>query len=298
MRRRVTAILLAGLFAAASLTGCGSSSADAEEKGADTAKAADAQDTADTAGDSSSGELETITVGAVPTPHAEILNYVKDDLKEKGYDLKVVEFDDYVLPNKALSDGELDANYFQHQPYLDNYNKENGTDIQSVTSIHFEPFGIYAGKTKSLDDLKDGAAVAVPNDPTNEARALLLLEANGLIEVDDNAGVDATVLDITSNPKNLKFSEIEAAQTARALQDVDIAAINGNYAIQAGLSVSDALALETKDSLAAQTYANVVAVRKEDVDSDKTKALVEVLHSDKVKKYIEDKFAPAVQPAF
>ncbi|MBP3470333.1 MAG: MetQ/NlpA family ABC transporter substrate-binding protein [Lachnospiraceae bacterium] len=243
-------------------------------------------------------EDNVIRVGASITPHAEILEVIKDDLAEQGYTLEIVEYNDYVLPNTALESGELDANYFQHTPYLDNFNEENGTHLVSVASVHFEPFGIYAGKTASLDDLQDGAIVAVPNDATNEARALLLLEAQGLIEVDDNAGITATVVDITSNPLNLQFEEIEAAQTARALQDVDIAALNGNYALEAGLSVEDAIALEASDSLAAQTYANIIAVHQDNVDSEKTQALVNAILSDEVRDYINENYAPAVQPVF
>ncbi len=241
---------------------------------------------------------KVIKVGAVPTPHAEVLNVIKDNLKDKGYTLEVVEYNDYVLPNKALEDGELDANYFQHQPYLDNFNEENKTHIVSVAAIHFEPFGIYAGKTKSLDDLKEGATVAVPNDTTNEARALLLLEAQGLIKLKDGAGITATVLDIEENPLKLEIKELEAAQVARAVADVDVAAINGNYAIDAGYKVSDALAVEAADSLAAETYANIVAVKQGNENSDKTKALVEAILSDEVRNYINENYEGAVVPVF
>lgn len=241
---------------------------------------------------------KTIKVGAVPTPHAEVLNVIKDELKKEGYTLEIVEYNDYVLPNKALEDGELDANYFQHQPYLDNFNEENKTHIVSVASVHFEPFGLYAGKTKALADLKEGATVAVPNDTTNEARALLLLEAEGLIKLKDGAGITATVLDIEENPLKLEIKELEAAQVARAINDVDIAAINGNYAIEAGYKVSDALAVESADSLAAETYANIVAVKEGNEDSAKTKALVKAILSDKVRDYINDNYEGAVVPVF
>lgn len=241
---------------------------------------------------------KTIKVGAVPTPHAEILKVIEDNLKEKGYKLEIVEYNDYVLPNKALEDGELDANYFQHQPYLDDFNKENGTHIVSVASVHFEPFGIYAGKTKSLSDLKDGASVAIPNDTTNEARALLLLEAQGLIKLKKDAGIKATVVDIVYNPLNLKIEELEAAQVARAIKDVDIAAVNGNYAIAAGYTVEDALAVESADSLAAETYANVVAVKKGNENSKKTKALTEAILSDEVRDYVNENYKGAVVPVF
>ena len=268
IKKLTSVVLLVGICAAL-LAGCGKSKSD-----------------------------QVIKVGAVPTPHAEVLRIVEDNLKEKGYTLEVVEYNDYVLPNKALNDGELDANYFQHQPYLDDFNAQNGTDIVSVGSIHFEPFGIYAGKTKAISDLKSGATVAVPNDTTNEARALLLLEANGLIKLREGAGISATAIDIIENPLNLNIQELEAAQIARSIQDVDIACINGNYAIQAGYTVKQALAVEAADSLAAKTYANVVAVKAGNENSEKTKALIEVLQSDEVRSYIEEHYDGAVVPVF
>ncbi len=245
-----------------------------------------------------SAELVKIKVGASVTPHAEILNAVKDDLKAAGYDLEVVEFTDYVLPNTALEQEELDANYFQHTPYLDNFNEENGTHLVAVGKIHYEPFGLYAGKTADLASLADGATIAVPNDGTNEARALLLLEAQGLIKLKEGITFTATVLDIAENPKNLKIEEIEAAQLARSLQDVDLAVINGNYAIQAGLKVADALAIEDKDSIAADTYANVLVVKEGHENDDATKALLAALQSDTAKKFMEDTYAGAVIAAF
>ena len=208
----------------------------------------------------------------------------------------MVEYNDYVLPNTALEDGDLDANYFQHQPYLDDFNAENGTHIVGVANVHFEPLGIYAGKTASLDELKDGAVVAVPNDTTNEARALLLLEQEGLIKLKADAGLQATVLDIEENPLNLEIKELEAAQVARAINDVDVACINGNYAIEAGLDA--AIALESADSKAAETYANIIAVREGDEDTDKTKALVDAVLSDKVRDFINENYAGAVVPVF
>ena len=268
IKKLTSVVLLVGICAAL-LAGCGKSKSD-----------------------------QVIKVGAVPTPHAEVLRIVEDNLKEKGYTLEVVEYNDYVLPNKALNDGELDANYFQHQPYLDDFNAQNGTDIVSVGSIHFEPFGIYAGKTKAISDLKSGATVAVPNDTTNEARALLLLEANGLIKLREGAGISATAIDIIENPLNLNIQELEAAQIARSIQDVDIACINGNYAIQAGYTVKQALAVEASDSLASKTYANVVAVKAGNENSEKTKALIEVLQSDEVRSYIEEHYDGAVVPVF
>lgn len=241
---------------------------------------------------------KTIVVGAGVTPHAEILRAVESNLKEKGYTLKVVEYNDYVIPNTALEGGELDANYFQHQPYLDDFNKQKGTHLVSAASVHFEPFGIYAGKTKALADLKEGAKVAIPNDTTNEARALLLLEAQGLIKLKEGAGITATKVDIVENKLNLQIEELEAAQVARALQDVDVACINGNYAIGAGLSVEQALAVEASDSLAAKTYANIIAVKTGNENTDKTKALVEAVTSETAKTYMKDKFKGAVVPVF
>ena len=243
--------------------------------------------------------LKKIVVGATPVPHAEILKVAKEVLLEKGYELEIKEFTDYVQPNLALQSGDLDANYFQHTPYLNDFNAEQKTDLVPIASIHYEPLGIYPGKTKTLDDLKDGAQVAIPNDTTNEARALLLLEAQGLIKVDPNAGLKATIIDIVENPKNLKFIEIEAAQLVRSLQDVDIAVINGNYAIQGGLNaMTDALAKEEKDSEAAVTYANVLVVRRGDENREDLKALAEALQSEKVKKFIEDTYQGAVVPMF
>ncbi|NLK28658.1 MAG: ABC transporter substrate-binding protein [Clostridiales bacterium] len=240
-----------------------------------------------------------IVVGASTTPHAEILEQTRDLLKEAGYELKIVEYSDYVQPNMALDSGDLDANYFQHQPYLDQFNADNGTDIVSVATIHYEPFGIYAGKTASIDALEAGAQIAVPNDTTNEARALMLLEAQGLITLAEGAGLNATINDIVDNPKNLEIVEIEAAQLSRSLQDVDMAVINGNYAIQDGLNVAkDALAVEDKDSVGAETFGNVLAVKAGDEDREDIKALIDALKSDKVKQYINDTYEGAVVPQF
>ena len=295
MKKKLTALLLAAVTVGAlGLTGCGASGTPENSS--------EASENASTAEDSSSEaadeNLEVIKVGASITPHAEILAQVKDVLKEQGYDLQIVEYNDYVLPNTALEDGDLDANFFQHQPYLDDFNKENNTHLVSVAAVHFEPFGLYAGKTASLDDLQDGATVAVPNDTTNEARALLLLEAQGLIKLKDDAGLQATVLDIVENPKNLQIQEIEAAQLVRSLPDVDIAAINGNYAKEGGLDVADAIAVEASDSLAADTYANVIAVKEGNENSAKTQALVNAVLSDDVKNYIKETYGNAVVPVF
>ena len=276
------------------LAGCGS-----KETGAGTDAAAEASTEAATeAGTSAAAELTTIKVGATPAPHAEILEIFKDNLEEKGYRLEIVEYNDYVLPNNAVQDGDLDANFFQHAPYLNDFNAQNGTTLVDVATVHFEPFGLYAGKTASLDALQEGAKIAVPNDTTNEARALLLLEAQGLIKLKEDAGINATKIDIVENPLNLEIVELEAAQIARTIQDVDIAAINGNYAVDAGLSLSDALAVEAADSLAAQTYGNVLVVKEGNEESEATKALVEAILSDEVKEYIETTYEGAVVPVF
>ena len=259
------------------------------------AAASSAQETSVSAA-TGSADATTIKVGASPTPHAEILAAVKPILAEQGINLEIVEFSDYVLPNNAVESGDIDANYFQHKPYLDNFNEENGTDIVSIGAIHYEPLGVYTGKSKSFDEMKDGAQIAVPNDPTNEARALLLLETNGLIKLKDGVGVNATKQDIAENPKNLEIVEIEAAQLGRSLQDVDMAVINGNYAIQAGLDVADAIAKEEADSVAAQTYANIVAVKAGNEEKPELKALVDALKSEEIQKFITDTYAGSVLP--
>lgn len=241
-------------------------------------------------------ENTTIKVGASATPHAEILEQVKETLAEKGYTLEIVTFSDYVLPNTALEEGDLDANYFQHIPYLDNFNKEHKTHLVSAGAVHYEPFGIYPGKTASLDALAEGATISVPNDGTNEARALLLLEAQGIIKLKEGAGLNATKLDIAENPKNVDIKELEAAQLALSLQDVDLAVINGNYALQAGLNAAeDALVLESADSEAA-TYQNIVAVKEGNEKNPGVLALVEALHGENVKKYISEQYKGAVVP--
>ncbi|NLJ41058.1 MAG: ABC transporter substrate-binding protein [Clostridiales bacterium] len=242
-------------------------------------------------------EDKKIVVGASPAPHAEILEKAKDILAKEGYELVIKEFTDYVQPNLALQSGDLDANYFQHRPYLEDFNEENNTQLVPAGVVHYEPFGIYGGKAKTLGELADGAEVAVPNDTTNEARALLLLEAQGLINVRPDAGLEATVIDIVGNPKNIKIVEVEAAQLPRLLSSVDLAVINGNYALQAGLNAAtDSLALEEQDSLAAETFANVVAVKEGSENNPEIKALVDALKSDQMKKYIEDTYKGAVVP--
>lgn len=276
MKRKLISALLAATMLC-SLTACGKTA------------------TTGSASPSAGAASKVIKVGASPTPHAEILAQVKPILAKQGYDLQVVEFTDYIQPNVALSDGDIDANYFQHKPYLDDYDKEKGTDLVSMAAIHYEPLGIYPGKTKTLADLKEGAQIAVPNDTTNEARALLLLQSNGLITLKAGAGFTATVNDIDKNPKKLKVVELEAAQIPRSLKDVDMAVINGNYALTAGLDVDkDALAKEEKDSAAAQTYANIIAVRKGDENREDLKALVAALKSAEIQKYIADTYKGAV----
>lgn len=300
MKKRIfgTAVL-AAVFAAGVLSGCAGKSAETTAAQTETTGAEGSETTAAAdAGSEASGELKKIVVGASPAPHAEILGAAKEVLASKGYDLEIVEYTDYVLPNNALDSGDLDANYFQHKPYLDSFNEQNGTALVSAGAIHYEPFGIYAGKSVSLDAVPDKGTVLVPNDVSNEARALLLLEAQGLITLKEGAGLNATKNDIVENPKNLDIVELEAAQLPRSLADGDIAVINGNYAIEAGLKVSDALATEDSESLAASTYGNVVAVREGEENSDATKALMEALTSPEVKQFMEETYEGAVVPLF
>lgn len=240
---------------------------------------------------------KTITVAASPTPHAEILEASKDLLKEKGYTLEIKEFDDYPQQNVVVDEGEFDANYFQHQPYLDNFNEEKGSDLVSAAKIHYEPLGIYPGASEDLENIKDGAKIAVPNDATNEARALLLLEENGIITLKEDAGLNATKKDVEKNPHNIEIVELDAAQIARVVEELDFVILNGNYALDAGFNVqTDAIAKEEADSEAAQTYANIIAVKKENKDSEKIKALVEVLQSEEIGKFITDTYEGAVVP--
>lgn len=239
---------------------------------------------------------KVITIGATPAPHQEILDALAPEFEKEGYTLKIREFTDYVLPNKALNDGEIDANFFQHKPFLDDFNKENKTDLKDVVFVHYEPMAIFPGKVTTLDALKEGDKIAVPNDTSNEARALLLLQENGLITLKEGAGLTATVRDIQDNPKKLEIVEMEAAQIPRALPDVALAVINGNFAIASDIDFASNLAVEDPNSIAAKAYANVVAVRAADVDSDKTKVLVKVLSSDTAKKLISDKYQGTVIP--
>ncbi len=240
---------------------------------------------------------KTITVAASETPHSEILEAAKPILEEEGYDLEVTVFDDYVQPNEVVESGDFDANYFQHIPYLNSFNEEKGTHLVNAGGIHYEPFGIYPGTKSSLDDIADGDTIAVPNDTTNEARALLLLQDNGIITLKDGVGLEATVNDIEENPYNVEIVELAAEQVARVAEETAYIVLNGNYALQAGYSVSkDALAYETSDSEAAKTYVNVIAVKEGNENSDKIKALVDALKSDEIKDFINEKYDGAVIP--
>lgn len=262
----------------------------------------DSRVSGDSSDDSSTNTVDeehTIVVGASITPHAEILEVAKEQLAKEGYKLEIMEFTDYVLPNTALNDGEIDANYFQHAPYLENFNEENGTNLVIAAEMHYEPFGIYPGKAASIDELEDGAEISIPNDGTNETRALLLLQDQGLITLKEgvDASTKATVLDIAENPHNYKISEIAAEQLARSLQDVDLSVINGNYALQNGLNPNeDAIAVENSDY--GTVYVNVVAVRSGTEGTEKIQALVKALQSDEVKAFIEENYTGAVIPVF
>lgn len=298
MKKRVTAVILTAALAVTSLAGCGStatSESAAQATGsADTAATTEA---ATQAAESASTEDKTITVAASATPHAEILEQAKSILAEQGWNLQVTVFDDYVQPNNVVDSGEFDANYFQHIPYLDSFNEEHGTHLVNAGGIHYEPFGIYPGTKSSLDDLESGDVIAVPNDTTNEARALLLLQDNGILTLKDGVGLEATVNDIVENPKDVKIQELAAEQVARVREEVAFVVLNGNYALQAGLSVAkDAIKYETADSEAAKTYVNVIAVKEGNENSEKTKALVDVLKSDAIKQYINDTYDGAVIP--
>ena len=286
------ALLLTLALAVSALAACGQKDNTPAASGSSTSGAAS----------SSTGEKETIKVGASSTPHAEILEQVKDALAEKGYDLDIVVYDDYVLPNKALADGDLDANYFQHTPYLNSYNASNGTDLVAAAKIHYEPFGLYGNGVSAVADIADGATILIPADDSNETRALLLLAQEGLIELPADASAEkgVTTLDIV-DAKGYNVQAVQADTVPAQLANSNpgtVAVINGNYALQAGLKVADALAIEDASGDAAQTYANIVAVRAADVDSAKTKALVEVLQSDAVKQYIDDTYNGAVLTVF
>lgn len=274
MKKKILALALAGVLVVGALTGCGSSKSESSDKKTDDKK---------------------ITVAASATPHAEILEEAKTLLKDKGYELEVKVFDDYVQPNNVVESGEFDANYFQHVPYLEQFNEEKGTHLVVAGKIHYEPFGIYPGTKKDLKDIAKGDKIAVPNDTTNEARALLLLQDNGIIKLKDGAGIKATVNDIEENPNNIEIVELEAAQVPRVVNEVAYVVLNGNYALEANYTVKkDALAYEKSDSEAAKTYVNVIAVKEGNENSEKIKALVDVLKSDSIKKFIDEKYDGAV----
>lgn len=240
---------------------------------------------------------KTIVIAASPTPHAEILAIAKTELEKDGWKVEIKVFNDYVVPNTATEEGEVDANYFQHKPYMDTFNAENGTHLVSVAAIHYEPFGIYPGSKKALSDLADGDQISIPNDGSNRARALLLLEAQGLIKLKEGVGMEATVLDIVENTKNLKIVEMEAAQLPNTRDSVAFAVINGNYALGAGLNVGkDALASEDAASVSATTYANILCVKAGNEETAKTKALIKAMSSAAVKEYIEKTYTGAVVP--
>lgn len=291
--KKLTALLLAGVLGIGLFAGCGAKKEEGQAQ-------SETNDTAAT----ETAELVTLKVGATPIPHEELLKFVAPKLEEQGIKLEVVTFTDYVQPNVALSDGQLDANFFQHVPYLDSYNASNGTTLVSAGNIHVEPLALYSQKVKSVGELAEGASVAIPNDPTNCGRALILLQSKGIIKLADNAGLEATEKDVVENPKNLAFKPVEAAQLPRILEEVDAAVINGNYAIESGLvPTSDALVLqegaeERVIEGAESPYANIITVREEDKENETVKKLVEVLQSEDVKKFIEDNYNGGVVPAF
>lgn len=238
---------------------------------------------------------KVLKIGASPQPHAAILENIKQDLADKGIELEIQQFSDYVVPNTAVEDGDLDANFFQHVPYMDEFNKQQGTHLVSVGSVHLEPMGLYSKKIKDLKELKEGATISIPNDPTNGGRALLLLEKNGIVKLKDGAGLAATDKDIVENPMNLKITLLDAAQLPRTLEDVDASVINTNFALEADLNpLNDALVIEDKDS----PYANIVAVKEGNEKDERVVALMEALNSEKTKKFIEDEYKGAIVPAF
>ena len=291
-------LAVTGSFAACSVTEgtrveAGTIASESQTAG-DTQTAGDAQNS----GDTQTSENTVLKVGANITPHSEILEVAKPILAEKGITLEIVRLEDSVTPNTGVIEGSLDANYFQHVPYLDQFNLENGSTLVSAGAVHYEPFGIYAGRVKDLKDLKEGAVIAVPNNVTNEARALLLLAQEGLLKLKDGAGINATVEDIIENPLNIQFKELAPEQLVAALPDVDVAVINGNYAIEGGLHVSQALAVEANDGLAAQTYGNIIATAAGKENDPAIKTLVEVLQGPEIAKYINETYDGAVVPLF
>lgn len=293
------ALILAAVLAAGALTACGSTTDDnaktTEQTGAQTADETQTADAADS--EAAAEELKPITVAATAVPHAELLEAVKPILAKQGWDLQITVFDDYVQPNEVVEAGDIDCNFFQHTPYLDSFNVERGTHLVNVGEIHYEPLGIYAGTENDLAAITDGASIAIPNDTTNEARALLLLQDNGIITLKDGAGINATINDIAENPHKVEFIEMEAAQVSRILKEVSFAVINGNYALDAGLNAqTDAIASETSDSEAAKTYVNIIVVKEGNENNEGVKALVDVLKSDDTRKFIEETYQGSVVP--
>ncbi len=289
--KKILALALSAVLCLGLLAGCG-------EEPAPSTESAPASDPAGEP--SASGELEKIIVGATSTPHGEVLEAVRGELEALGYELQLEIFNDYVLPNTSLADGSLDANYFQHGPYLTQFNSERGTDLVNVASIHYEPMGIYPGSKASLDELADGDTIAIPNDGSNETRALLILQDLGYITLKEgiDASSNATILDVVDNPHNLELLEMNAENIPHSLQDVAFGIINGNYALQAGLTGADALASEDAQSDAAQTYANIIACRAGEEDSEKIQALVTALTSETCREFIESSYDGAVVPIF
>lgn len=302
--KKLLVIALAALLVLGALAGCTNNANTVKEDETKTETPAvdeNADDGAEEVADDGAEEtteLVEIKVAATSVPHSEILEAIKGDLAAKGYDLVINTMDDYVIPNNATESGDVDANYFQHTPYLDQFNEENGTHLVSVVKVHYEPFGIYAGTASALEDIKEGDSIAVPNDVTNEARALLLLEANGLIKLVDGAGLTATKNDIVENPLNLNIVEMEAALVPSVLDEVAAAVINGNYALEAGLKVSEALATEDAESEAAQTFANILVVKEGNENDPKTLALAEALTSETVRDFIDATYDKSVIAIF
>lgn len=300
--KKVFAFMTASILSVGLLAGCGSSNGSDAEPAANPAEPAQSAESAagtqqETPETTAAENKGTITVAASATPHAEILEQAAPILAEQGWTLDVTIFDDYILPNNVVESEEFNANYFQHIPYLNSFNEEQGTHLVNAGGIHYEPFGIYPGTKSDLSELADGDTVAVPNDTTNEARALLLLEANGVLTLKEGAGLEATVNDIEEKKVDVEILELEAAQVARVKDEVAFVVLNGNYALQAGFSVAnDSVAYETSDSEAAKTYVNVIAVKEGHEEDEGIKALVEVLKSDEIKQYINDTYDGAVIP--
>lgn len=300
MRKKLVAVLLTGVLTVVALTGCGEKAESTTQQDTQSTEATEetTEETQESAaGDEATAEPVVIKIAASATPHAEILEKAKPILAEQGYDLEITVFDDYIQPGLVVESGEFDANYAVHVPFLETFNEEQGTHLVSAGGIHYEPFGIYPGTKATLDEVAEGDVIAIPNDTTNEARALLLLQDNGLLKLKDGVGLTATVNDIEENPNNLVFQELEAAQIARVKDEVAYVVLNGNYALEAGLSVAkDSIAYESSDSEAAKTYVNVIVVKEGNENSDAIKALVDVLKSDEIKQYINDTYDGAVIP--